>query len=56
MSNNSKLLQLNVFSLKTEIWDYENESVELIEPTLSNDHYVWGMALYPVDDHFCVEN
>ena len=39
--------------VETEIWNAENGTFKVIEPTLSYGHYAFGVALYPVDSEFC---
>ena len=39
--------------LVTEIWELEIGTNKIIEPTLPDDHYAWGIALYVVDKDFC---
>ena len=36
---------------ETEVWDLENDTMEMITPELKN--YEYGIALYVVDSNFC---
>lgn len=42
-----------IFSAETEVWNFETGQMKTIEPTLPNDEYVDGIALYFVDAGFC---
>ena len=37
----------------TEVWELENGTNKIIEPTLPDNHYAFGIALYVVDKDFC---
>ena len=37
----------------TEVWDFESEDSEIIEPALPNGDYSYGMAIFEVDAYFC---
>ena len=39
--------------LETEIWNFTNENQKIINPTLPNSHYKYGIALYIVPFDFC---
>ena len=41
------------FSAVTEVWDFEAGVNEMIEPTLPEGNYVYGIALFAVDPYFC---
>ena len=41
------------FSAVTEVWDFESGENEIIESTLPNGDYRFGMALFAVDPYFC---
>ena len=43
----------NKFSVVTEIWDLNNGDSRVVNPTLPNSDYGWGMALYLVPVGFC---
>ena len=44
----------NIFSdAETEIWDFINESNKVVDPTLPDNQYVWGIGLYIVPFDFC---
>ena len=47
------LIFIFFFSAVTEVWDFETEENEMIEPTLPNGYYAWGMAIFEVDAYFC---
>ena len=51
-----KLILLNFSPVETEVWNVENGTVDVIEPTLSYGHYAYGIALYSVDSNFCANN
>ena len=38
---------------ETEIWNFANENHKIINPTLPNVHYSYGIALYIVPFDFC---
>lgn len=42
-----------IFSLDTEVWDFENIKNKTISPTLRNFKYAYGIAVYAVDFDFC---
>jgi len=39
--------------LVTEVWELENGNDKLIQPTLTDHDYAWGIALYAVEKDFC---
>ena len=44
----------NIFSdAETEIWNLTNGNNKVVDPTLPNSHYAWGMGLYIVPFDFC---
>ena len=53
----SELCALGVQSLfsplDTEVWELENGNNKTIEPTLPNDDYAFGIALFVVEKDFC---
>ena len=42
--------------IETEIWNFENGSNSVINPTFDNTGYAVGMATYLVSDNFCTKN
>ena len=47
-------IEISLFSsLVTEVWELENGNNKTIEPTLPNDDYAYGIALYIVEKDFC---
>ena len=52
-SNEKKILKSLFSPLVTEVWELENGNNKLIEPTLPDWHYTWGIALYVVEKDFC---
>ena len=45
---------INSFSdLETEIWNFTNENHKVINPTIPNTDYKYGIALYIVPFDFC---
>ena len=43
-----------IFSdVETEIWNFTNENHKIINPTLPNDRFIYGVALYIVPFDFC---
>ena len=50
----TKNLFKSLFSpLVTEVWEFENGNSKIIQPTLPDDHYLAGIALYVVENDFC---
>ena len=47
----NKTLTDDLREAETEIWDLENDKMEMITPELKN--YEYGIALYVVDSDFC---
>ena len=43
----------NQHGLQTEIWDMNNRGNRIIDPALSDDHYMRGIGLYLVPVDFC---
>ena len=44
----------NIFSdAETEIWDFIDESNQVVGPTLPDGDYAWGIGLYLVPFNFC---
>ena len=39
--------------LVTEVWEFENGNNKIIQPTLPDDDYAFGIALYVVEKDFC---
>ena len=39
--------------LVTEVWELENESNKIIQPTLPDYHYANGIGLFVVEKDFC---
>ena len=39
--------------LVTEVWELENGNNKIIQPTLPDDDYAFGIALYVVEKDFC---
>ena len=37
----------------TEVWELENGNNKTIEPTLPENHYAGGIALFAVHSDFC---
>ena len=53
-ANENRLMIKIIFSpLVTEVWEVENGNNKIIEPTLPDGRYDWGVALYVVDKDFC---
>ena len=48
-----KYFLIVLFSAVTEVWNFESGESEIIEPTLPNENYAWGIALFVVDPYFC---
>ena len=46
-------MKLFLSNLDTEVWDLENGTNKIIDPSLADNYYVNGMALYVVDGDFC---
>ena len=51
--NIQKDLLIVLFSAVTEVWDFESGENEIIKPSLPNDDYQSGIALFEVDAYFC---
>ena len=47
----NKILTAELREAETEVWDLENDSMEMITPELKN--YEYGIALFVVDSNFC---
>ena len=47
------LLQSLFSPLVTEVWEFDNGNDKIIEPTLPDWHYSYGIALYVVEQDFC---
>ena len=47
----NKTLTDDLREAETEVWDLENDTMEMITPELKN--YEYGIALYVVDSDFC---
>ena len=47
------LLKFSFSPLDTEVWELENGNTKIIEPTLPDDAYAVGIALYMVEKDFC---
>ena len=52
-STYQEVLLIVSFSAVTEIWDFEFQESEIIEPTLGHRDYGYGMAIFEVDAYFC---
>ena len=48
-----KFVNLIFSPVETEVWNIENRTYEVINPTLAYGHYAFGIALYSVDPKFC---
>ena len=48
-----KLLKSLFSQLVTEVWELENGKSKIIEPTLPDNEYAVGIALYVVEKDFC---
>ena len=53
MKKDSKKNFIVLFSAVTEVWNFESGEGEIIEPTLPNQFYSYGMAIFEVDANFC---
>ena len=42
-----------IFSASTEIWQLENGESKIVNPTLTNGDYIYGIGLFAVDFNFC---
>ena len=39
--------------METEIWNLTDETYKVVNPTLSNFHYIYGNGLYTVPFNYC---